>query len=138
MSKIGKSKKKAVMNKSEVDKFEKVQGQLQALHEELSALSKKSPHDAVNKFKLTFINQIISEAIDILGQKYDPFKDFAGFDEDNLPSNSDVTFIFNQYLACLEKLRADNIFFNMSEGWVWDIIDSDENVRTSEPRKIKQ
>ncbi|MHA8061418.1 hypothetical protein PQG22_09095 [Aquirufa beregesia] len=47
------------MTKQEVDTFEKVQSQLDGLHSEISALSKKSQNDALNKFKLKFVNQIL-------------------------------------------------------------------------------
>lgn len=42
--------------------FGKIEAQLQALHDEVGLLSKKKPDDAVNKFKLTLINQVL-EAI---------------------------------------------------------------------------
>ena len=46
------------MKKQEIDTFEKLSGQLIGIYEEISLLSKKSPNDAVNKFKLKFINKI--------------------------------------------------------------------------------
>ncbi len=38
--------------KEDVDKLEKVIGQLNGLHAEVSQLAKKSPNDGVNAFKL--------------------------------------------------------------------------------------
>ena len=46
-------------DRSEVERLEKLVGQLQGLHSEISLLAKKSPNDAVNKFKLGLINNII-------------------------------------------------------------------------------
>ena len=100
------------MNKKEVDNFEKYQTQLEGLLNEIGVLAKKSPNDGVNKFKLTFINEVINQANNILGDNYKPFDSFTEFDENELPSNSDVTFIISQYLNCFEKLRADNIYLN--------------------------
>jgi hypothetical protein len=40
------------MNRSNVDIFEKLSGQLLSIYEEISLLSKKNPNDAVNEFKL--------------------------------------------------------------------------------------
>ncbi|MEH2124811.1 hypothetical protein [Nostoc sp.] len=40
------------MKRKDVDEFEKLSGQLQGIYEEISVLSKKSPNNAVNKFKL--------------------------------------------------------------------------------------
>jgi hypothetical protein len=97
------------MKQQEIDTFEKVQAQLDGLHTEISALSKKSQNDALNKFKLKFVNQILAESNKILGKKYKPFPDFELFDENDIPTNSDAIFIISQYLGCMEKLRIDNI-----------------------------
>ena len=64
------------MKREEVNTFEKLQAQLEGLHTEISSLSKKSQNDALNKFKLKFVNQILSEANLLLGEKYKPFNDF--------------------------------------------------------------
>ena len=39
-------------DQSEIESLEKLIGQLQGLHSEISLLAKKSPNDAVNSFKL--------------------------------------------------------------------------------------
>lgn len=74
------------MTQQEVDTFEKVQSQLEGLHTEISSLSKKSQNDALNKFKLKFVNQILTGANKLLGDKYRPFPDFNLFDEVDLPT----------------------------------------------------
>ncbi len=124
------------MKKNEIDLFEKTYAQMQALHSEISTLSKKSPNDGVNTFKLNFTNNVIEEANKILGKKYKPFSDFDRFDEENIPTNSDVTMILSQYINCLEKLRSDNIHSKVSN-WYWNIDDDESNIRTSPPKKIK-
>ena len=124
------------MKKSNVGSFEKVNSQLEALLQELTQLVKKSPDNPINKFKLRFINEIIHNSNEILGEKYKPFPDFMGFNEDDLPTNSDVTFIIAQYLNCMEKLRADNIHVVLGH-WEWRVEDSDESIRTAPPEKIK-
>jgi len=58
------------MNKAEVDRFEKLSGQLISVYEELSLLSKKNPNDAVNKFKLKFINKLLDQSNEFLSNKY--------------------------------------------------------------------
>ena len=129
------------MTELEVKNFEKVQSQLESLHIEISALSKKSQNDALNKFKLKFVNQTISEANEILGNSYKPFNNFHQFDENDLPTNSDVTMILGQYLNCMESLRGDNILRKenfadykfIGYDWYW----KGTKVKTSEPKKIK-
>lgn len=133
------------MNKSDVDIFEKLSGQLLSVYEELSLLSKKSPNDAVNKFKLKFVNKLINDANIYLGDKYRPFDDFDNFDEDDVPQNSDLVFILSQYIQCFEKMRSDNVVQVMGS-WYWHVEgeeddSTDENgmikIKTVKPKKLK-
>lgn len=133
------------MNKNNVDTFEKLSGQLISVYEEISLLSKKNPNDAVNRFKLRFVNKLIIESNEYLSDKYRPFEDFDSFDEDDIPQNSDVVFILSQYLQCFEKLRSDNVVIK-NGFWFWkvkgdkkDKVDEDGMVliRTVKPKKLK-
>ncbi|WP_299177129.1 hypothetical protein [uncultured Chryseobacterium sp.] len=133
------------MTIQEIDLFEKVQTQLEGMYNEISILSKKSQNDGVSLFKLKFINDILLNSNKILGNTYKPFQDFETFDENSIPTNSDVAMILTQYLNCFEKLRADNIFSDeyyngnkYENQWLW-IIEGDNNkkIKTSEPKKIK-
>ncbi len=133
------------MNKSDVDKFEKLSGQLISVYEEISLLSKKNPNDAVNKFKLKFVNTLLGESNKFLAEKYKPFEDFDCFDVDDVPQNSDAVFILSQYLQCFEKLRSDNVVIN-NGFWYWSVKGDkqdkvDDNgmirIRTVKPKKLK-
>lgn len=134
------------MDKKSVDIFEKLSGQLISVYEEVSLLSKKSPNDAVNKFKLKFVNKLINESNEYLSETYRPFDDFDSFDEDDIPQNSDVVFILSQYLQCFEKLRSDNVEI-WNGTWYWKVKgDEDEDnidddgmvmIRTVKPKKLK-
>lgn len=119
----------------DVSFFEKVQAQLQGLFDEIGTLSKKKPDDAINKFKLSFINPILLGANKLLTGTYKPFADFEQFDSDSLPTNSDVVLILSQYLNCLEKLRADNIMV-YGGGWVWAKNGTRTDIKTAPPKKI--
>lgn len=133
------------INKNSVDKFEKLSGQLISVYEKISLLSKKKPNDAVNKFKLNFVNKLLQESNKYLSEKYRPFEDFDCFGEDDIPQNSDVVFILSQYLQCFEKLRSDNVVIR-NGFWCWrveggeqDKVDDDGMVliRTVKPKKLK-
>lgn len=133
------------MNKNNVDVFEKLSGQLLSIYEEISLLSKKNPNDAVNKFKLKFVNKLLSQSNEYLADKYKPFDDFDSFDEDDIPQNSDVVFILSQYIQCFEKQRSDNVVIR-NGFWYWHVegnenyeVDSDGMVliRTVKPKKLK-
>ena len=97
--------------KIDKDKFNKVNRQLSALHQEVSILSKRKPDDAINKFKLKFINQVLVEVNAVLNRKNKPFQDFATFQEDEMPTNSDVVMILAQYLECFDRQGRDRSSF---------------------------
>jgi hypothetical protein len=133
------------MNKTDVDIFEKLSGQLLSVYDEIALLSKKNPNDAVNKFKLKFVNKLINDSNTHLSEKYRPFDDFENFDEDDIPQNSDVVFILSQYIQCFEKLRSDNVV-QAGVGWYWKVEGEDgdsvdENgmitIKTVKPKKLK-
>ena len=122
------------MDAAQVDIFEKLKAQLESMHQEMSVMAKKSPNDAVNAFKIRFVNSTLAECNEFFGEKYLPYQDFKMFSPDDLPTNSDVTFILSQYIECAEKFRADNIK-QFSGAWVW-AIDGDAKLRTSVPKRI--
>jgi hypothetical protein len=121
------------MNKQQVDTFLKLQSQLKSAYDEITILSKKSPTDVINKFKLKFINSILLRANELLEGNYIPFpEDFSLFDEDDMPNNSDVVFILSHYLTTFEKVRSDNIGIYDFE-WYWIIDGSISSQKTNEP-----
>lgn len=125
------------MKKKDVERFEKVTGQLNGVYEEITSLSKKSPNDGVNKFKLQLVNKVLEAANSLLDNKHKPFDDFSIFDEKTLPSNSDVAFILAQYLNCMENLRAENIQQEDGCGpWYWVIDGKESSDITAPPKKL--
>lgn len=126
------------MTREEIDKLEKATGQMDGLHKEIMTLARKSPNDGVNKFKLKFINAILIEANNVLGDEYKPLNEFENFDADDLPTNSDVTFILGQYIEEMERKRADNIKRDLNGRWKYIISDSQEEIRTAPPKKINE
>jgi hypothetical protein len=136
--------REVVMTNDEIEKLEKIYGQFEGLHKEIGILSKKTPNDAINKFKLSFINTLLAEAHEVLDEKQRPFDGFNSFDEDELPTNSDITMIFEQYLYCFEKLRSDNIKHiwkyngdKYFEKWIWLVDGEESEIQTAPPQKIK-
>lgn len=134
------------MKREDVDRFEKLVGQFQGLYDEVAVLSKKSPNDAMNKFKLRFTNSLLGQGNDLLGEKYIPFDNFSEFDEDDVPQNSDVVFILAQYLQCFEKLRADNVIQRYRD-WYWTLEASEGEegdefgrvyVDTVKPKRLRE
>lgn len=121
--------------REDIESFEKVQAQLHGLYDEMVVFSKKTPDGPVNKFKLKFINQILTDANKIFDKNNTPFSDFSTFEEDLLPTNSDVVMILSQYINCLEKFRSENIKqYNVV--WYWLINGEKSDIRTSPPTKL--
>jgi hypothetical protein len=142
----GVKSEETTLKKSEQDAFEKLVGQLQSVYDELSVLSKKAPNDGVNKFKLGFLNALLTSANGLLSDRYRPFPDFTQFDIDAVPQNSDVVFILAQYLQYFEKLRADNVVISQG-AWYWRVDAApgekgDEHgkvlVRTTRPLRLRE
>lgn len=120
------------MKKEDIEIFEKLHIQIKDIYSELGILSKKSPDGGINKFKLKFVNQLLKHANSLLNEKYKPFKDFELFDEDSVPTNSDVVLIVSQYIECLEKLKVDNVK-RLSGEWYWIVDNSKSEIKTTSP-----
>jgi hypothetical protein len=101
--------------KEDVENLEKLIEQLQGLHVEITQLVKKSPNDALNLFKLRLVNNVLTRANGILMGEYRPFDDFSQFEEDSLPTNSDVTMILAQYMGQAERYRSHHITWHLAE-----------------------
>lgn len=122
------------MNTQQVETFLKLQPQLKSAYEEIGLLSKKKPTDELNKFKLKFVNSILSRANEVLGKKYQPFpEEFELFNEDDMLNNGDVVFTLSHYLTSLEKLRCDNIKLSDDYTWCWVINGKVSEKETDSP-----
>jgi hypothetical protein len=125
------------VKREDVGRFEKLKAQLDSLYQEISILAKKSPNDAVNAFKIRFVNLTLDEYNKCLGDRYKPFPGFETFSVEDMPSNSDVALIIAQHIECAEKFRADNIKYNYGDlNWYWKLDDKGEQIVTSAPKKI--
>lgn len=120
------------MNENDIQEFEKLKIQIEEMYKEISLLSKKSPDSAINKFKLKFVNNLLGTANKLLTGNYKPFDDFDVFEEDDLPSNSDIVIIISQYIECLEKFKLDNVTM-LSGKWFWEINGKASNIQTIRP-----
>ena len=119
----------------DVEKLEKIIGQLKGAHTEISILAKKTPNDALNPFKLKLINVIINSANGVLGDDYCPFEGFTQFDSDDVPSNSDVTVVLSQYMEEAERYRSDNVIWHHGK-WVYKVDGVESDIRSGQPSKV--
>ena len=126
------------MKKAEIDQLESLIGKINAFYTEIVALSKKTPNDAVNKFKLKFINKTLEETNTLLTDKHRPFNDFSVFEEDDLPSNSDVVFILSQYAEAVDLYRSKHVAMKAGN-WCYVVDDDkDAQIRSAPPATIRK
>ena len=76
---------------------------IRTLKFEFKELSSKKPNDQVNAFKLKYVNQAIEAANEIL-KSDKPYTDFVKFNEEELPTNSDVLMMLSIYLDAVVEL----------------------------------
>ncbi len=119
------------MNKESVEAFEKLYIQMKVIHSELSLLSKKSPDGAINKFKLNLVNQLLTTANQILTEQYKPFDGFSIFQEDGVPTNSDVVLVVSQYIRSLDRFKVD-FTKKIAGAWCW-LLENGEKIETTHP-----
>lgn len=120
----------------DVERLQKLIGQLQGLYVEIGALAKKNPNDSVNGFKLKLINKVLEMGNGVLGEGYKPFDDFDVFDSDDAPTTSDVTMVLAQYIEEVERFRSDNVV--QSAYGIWSYVVSGEivTIQSSPPSRI--
>lgn len=122
-------------SRSDVEALEKLIGQLQGLHSEISLLAKKSPSDAVNTFKLQIINNVVAAANKVLGPNYLPLGEFESFDADAVPSTSDVAMVLAQYMEEAERYRSDNVR-PWHGKWVYVVAGNPSDIPSGAPTKV--
>jgi len=122
-------------SKEDVWEFEKLEPQLHSFLAEISELSKKRPNDGLNKFKLKFINSTLESLNRLIGE-HRPFPDFDTFNEDDLPSNSDVVVILAQYATATYNFRRDHTV-RESINWYWLVRGKRSDLNTERPEHYK-
>ena len=129
----------AKLTAEEVGKFERVKYQIHQLHTDFTTLAKK-PDNAVNKFKLKFVNEKLMEANSLLPVAFRPSENFEQFDEDNMPTTSDVLMILSQYIDSLEAWRSANVY-ELTDGsfltkWYW-VTSDDSSIEATRPSRYR-
>jgi hypothetical protein len=122
--------------KDDIEQFEKLEQQLHSFLTEVSELSRKKSNDALNKFKLKFINSTLDGLNKLLGD-LTPFDDFKQFDVDELPTNSDVVVILGQYAAAAYNFRRRNTVEVSYNKWYWAVRGKASDLQTKSPDDAK-
>jgi len=94
---------------TEIEDFEKSISQLNKLIIDFHELSKKKPDEPVKDFKLDLVNSILKKLNEILTDSDKPFNEFSVFLIEEIPSNSDVLLVLNQYHECARRFAIKNV-----------------------------
>lgn len=96
-----------IMKKEDIESYEELWSKLVSIKKDIALLSSKKPSDQLNKFKIKYINDVLSKVNTLIGG-YKPYGDFDVFDEVALPTNSDALMMINLYLNSMERYRKHN------------------------------
>ena len=122
-------------NAEEVQGFERLERQLHSMLTEISELSKKRPNDGLNKFKLKFVNVLLESMNGILGEQK-PFQGFETFDENDIPTNSDVVVMLSQYAAAVYQFRQEHTVYRDYKWWR-PLPGKQDDIETESPDQFK-
>jgi hypothetical protein len=78
----------------------------------------------------------VAECNDLFGESYSPLEGFSQFSVDEVPSNSDVTFVLAQYIAAAEKFRSDHVYVSVGR-WYYRL-DDGEPLPAAPPSRLGQ
>ncbi len=123
------------LTSQDVTDFGVLESRIRGFYEELQTLTRKSPNDTVNKFKLGLVNPVVAKANSFLPTWALPFPGFEGFDVDTLPSNSDVVVVLAQYLKSFEEFRC-TVIVQQYQDWYWLIDGEKSTVKTKPPKRL--
>lgn len=85
-------------------KFDMIAPMLESAHKEMSELSKKKQDGVLNELKVRYINRLLTEAQNALGN--DPSLVFVEIlNEDELPQNSDAVLVLGQWQAAMNQFK---------------------------------
>ena len=90
-----------------IELYETIRPKIESIRNTIKDLSNKKPDVTLNSFKVKRVNLLLEQANGLL-KDLKPYEDFSKFDEDDLPTYSDVLMILNLYVKSFEKYWQDN------------------------------
>lgn len=94
-------------SQKEIELYETIRPKIESIRNTIKDLSNKKPDVTLNSFKVKRVNILLEQANGLL-KDLKPYEDFSKFDEDDLPTYSDVLMILNLYVKSFEKYWQDN------------------------------
>lgn len=93
------------------EKYDLLMPLLNGMYLEMQELSKKKPDTALNEYKIKVINRILTPAKELL-QYEDTYPFLDILNSDDIPTNSDVILILNQYIRAMHLYKDKYFSFN--------------------------
>ena len=87
-----------------VEQYSTIRPMLSSAVIEFKEFSKKDPKGIINKRKLSLVNGILQDAMKLL-ENEPTIKYLSLLDEDDMPSNSDVSLLLGQFVAAMSAFR---------------------------------
>ena len=103
-----------------VNQYELLNPLLTGIYKEMQELSKKKPDSTLNAFKVKAINRILEPIKEMLKmENTHAFLDVLDVDE--IPTNSDVVLVLNQYMNAMKIFYEKYYTYNSKDGHKWRI-----------------
>lgn len=104
----------------EVEQYKLLDPLINGVYEEFKELSKKKPEAVLNMYKVKVINRIL-EPIKGLLKDEEVIQFLDVLNQDDLPTNSDVILILNQYLKALDMFYSKYYRNDLGIGYEWAV-----------------
>jgi len=97
------------MNRNQVQKFEILFGQLEALQKEISTVSASAPEHPADEFKFKLARDLLGEADGILEPGDKPVVQLHDIETAEQATYSDLLVALSLYVSCLQNYRARHV-----------------------------
>lgn len=104
----------------EVEQYKLLEPLINGVYEEFKELSKKKPEAGLNMYKVKVINRIL-ESIKGLLKDEEVIQFLDVLNQDDLPTNSDVILILNQYLKALNMFYSKYYRSDLGKRYEWAV-----------------
>lgn len=103
-----------------VDQYHLLNPLINGIYNEFKELTKKKPETVLNVYKVKVVNRVL-EPIKELLEKEEVIEFLDTLDQDDLPTNSDVILILNQYLKALRMFYSKYYEHSPEGKYIWAV-----------------
>ena len=108
----------------EVDQYELLEPLLNGIYHEFQELSKKKSDAILNAYKVKMVNRVLEPARDLMkNESVLHFLDI--FEDDDLPTNSDVILVLSHYKKAMESFYDKYYMHGQLGNFAWAIKELD-------------